>query len=1153
MPELLDVAKAPARSPRSGVLIAGAPADGEAIATALRARGFDVSRVPLAQLEARVASEGPSVVIVDIDQDGAVEAIERLHRRPTARQPLVLLLGDPVRSAELEPQMFGHIFERPVDLAELGAHVGSAVDPRVGAAGSSPPPPSYPRHGSGRPPRRQSEAPQEISDFPSELEPVDVGSLIPASGGGEEGMPSRLGPSRISPELEQLLAAAEQRVAGNARPSSVPSVDNDADLILSHEVLAALDEPLDPEDEEGGTGSGASAATSMHGGSGQRHTPAGAAELTGPSSLGALSGGGGAWAQGWPFGQRSTTPAGEMPAVRHEPGPATPAGGMPAVRRDPSLMTPAGGLPAMRRDPSLATPARGLPAVRRDPSLATPAGGIPAMRRDPSLATPAGGLPAVRRDPSFATPAGGMPTVRRDPSLPTPAGGLPAVRRDPSLPTPAGGLPAVRRDPSFATPAGGLPAVRRDPSLATPAGGLPAARRDPSLATPARGLPAVRREIADRASAEPLSPAWTPRTAEPSQPAVTQRAAEASQPAVTARTAAPSFRSHPAADLSWREVTEPQRTPRRTGPDVVDEAPSDEERWSSGTRNEAEARRAEIEEEDRARVIDTRGMEVTGIGTREDPPGRGEPPNWPGSSGARSVPGYAGAPLVSPPREVQVRSFSDTPGAPRSGRRDDLARHAGAAREEDLDDPEEPQGRSRTISDLPMEAGLGPSRQQADPPAARSVPDRLGSEPPAVFPGPGSGPDSPVSEPPGLVGRPMSEPPAVFPVGRPFSEPPGFLPAPPGAPAVPASWLAGPPPEPREEQGPPSDTSGAPAVTVLAPGDAPRALARAVSGRISGSLAITTEAGTRRIVLHEGDLVTAASDAQDETLLAFLALRGDLDRDLAARLAGRLPGSGRHAGAALIANGYLGQDDLWPVLRAHAEWLIGHVVLVDAGTCEFEDEPPGRLKAEPNVFGGATGAEVLVDTVRRVIPPEVAMRRLGGPAARIDDGARHTLLGECALRPEEHDLVRSARGRAVAEIVDAAEPEMATLIYALVCLEVLDVLIPASLSEAPRPPEHDPLDEEAIRKRVRARLQLVHDGDYFAILGIPRDATSYEIRRAYLTLRRTFEPSRLLTAGTVDLLDDVQLVLEVLDEAYDILRDAQRRERYRRAIEAPPP
>ena len=74
-----------------------------------------------------------------------------------------------------------------------------------------------------------------------------------------------------------------------------------------------------------------------------------------------------------------------------------------------------------------------------------------------------------------------------------------------------------------------------------------------------------------------------------------------------------------------------------------------------------------------------------------------------------------------------------------------------------------------------------------------------------------------------------------------------------------------------------------------------------------------------------------------------------------------------------------------------------------------------------------------------------------------------------------------------------------------------------------------------------------------AKLGIGRTATSYEVKRAFLELRRTFEPARLLTPKTVDLYDDVALILEVIEEAFEILRESDRRERYRRAIEAGPP
>ncbi len=57
----------------------------------------------------------------------------------------------------------------------------------------------------------------------------------------------------------------------------------------------------------------------------------------------------------------------------------------------------------------------------------------------------------------------------------------------------------------------------------------------------------------------------------------------------------------------------------------------------------------------------------------------------------------------------------------------------------------------------------------------------------------------------------------------------------------------------------------------------------------------------------------------------------------------------------------------------------------------------------------------------------------------------------------------------------------------------------------------------------------------------------HEVKRTFLELRRVFEPSRILTPRLSDLEGDVRKIADVLDEAYEILRDSARRERYRRA------
>ncbi len=1027
MSEIDDISPQQARTPGAAVLIAGESPDGEAISAALRAREFETETTPLALAEARIAAAPPLVAILDVDEPGAALVVERVHRLPGCERVTLLLIGDPARAGEIDPQIIGQIFPRPVDLAELAAHVASVVEPaRPRSPRETTPPPSYtpPRPPSGRPPSARpgvmdSDAPSG-SDFPGELEAMDVGSVIPGDG-GDDPAAQRLSPARISPELEQLLAAAEQRVIGGARPSSVPSADDDADLMLSADLLAALDEPLEPDDEEGGTGEAVIAGTPAHGSASRAGTDAG--RLAGSRSHTGTSGITGAIAAVPP--ERA---AADRAARAPEPAAAEPAELTPWSR----------GAHSGRGVWAQASPFRGPGAQAAADSRRE--------RTDPHHDEPSQGAALTLKQAPSADPS--LADIRGSGSPSAPSG-------SPSAPS------ASSADPRSLSP------------LTTP---------DP------RSFPA---------SAEPRSPASADRPP-------------------TRRTGLEDRPSRPGGDRPSRPGLEAALHDRPP------QTPSDEERWAAGTRDEGEARRDEIEED---LLADARfdGELDGGFGTYSS-----------GGASPRGL-GVPGAPLVSPPRDVRVRTFSEAPGTeallrrapepprpppepplpfpahappPRPGRISDLA-------------PPPPLGRAAPISDLAPEPRPG---------RVASISD--------LAPEPRGGRIATISD---LA--PAPEPPR----GPSISDFPPALPVP-RAPIAPVEAHL---PVPPLEEPPPS--RAAPEITVLGPGDAPRALARAVGGRISGSMAITTEAGTRRIVLHEGDLVTAASEIPDEALLAYLAARGDITRDVAARLTGKLPASGRHAGAALIAHGHLGQDDLWPVLRAHAEWIIGQVTLIEGGTCELEEEPPGRLKAEPNVFGGATGAEVFVETIRRVIAPDVALRRLGGPAARLDDGVRRALIGECALRADEEELVRCSRGRAIAEVIDATESDVATLLYALVCLEVLDVLIPPSLSEAPRAPAVDPLDEEAIRQRVRARLALVQDGDYFAVLGISRDATSYEIRRAYLTLRRAFEPSRLLTGATVDLLDDVRLVIEVLDEAYEILREPHRRERYRRAIEAMPP
>lgn len=334
-----------------------------------------------------------------------------------------------------------------------------------------------------------------------------------------------------------------------------------------------------------------------------------------------------------------------------------------------------------------------------------------------------------------------------------------------------------------------------------------------------------------------------------------------------------------------------------------------------------------------------------------------------------------------------------------------------------------------------------------------------------------------------------------------------------------------------------------------------RELARAVTRLESVTLAFEADEGVRHVVVREGDLVTAASSLDDESLVAFLVARGELPRSHEPRLRDRIPPHGRHAGAALVAHGYVQQDQLWTVLREHAQWLLSAVLRTERAVVRRHLEPQGRLRAEPSVFGGQAGAAIFVETVRRTFEPARARDALGGHAAVLASGPAWARLRECDLAEDVEAALARAPGRALGEVLEGLDPlDGPAAVFALVQLEILEAL-PALRSTPGRAPSEPVasdamLDEEAVRARVAARAELVDEGDYFAVLGVARDATGYEIRRAYLELRRTFEPSRLLGPSTLDLTDEVRRIVLVVDEAYEILRDEPRRERYRRALEA---
>jgi hypothetical protein len=326
-----------------------------------------------------------------------------------------------------------------------------------------------------------------------------------------------------------------------------------------------------------------------------------------------------------------------------------------------------------------------------------------------------------------------------------------------------------------------------------------------------------------------------------------------------------------------------------------------------------------------------------------------------------------------------------------------------------------------------------------------------------------------------------------------------------------------------------------------------RVLGAAIAARADGILRVAGATGERRVRLEGGDILAVSSSCPEDALPLFLATEGRLRRDVAQRVAARPAKHPRLVAAALVAEGWLAQDDLWSVLAAHAEAMLVRLLRCEDGTFEagaFDGKALALDDESP--FGGRPGATIFVEAARRALERGAAIGHFGGADARLGGVLAVPLLRECGL-PESDERRFADPSATLGQL--AGDDEHDVLACILATLGIFRFVVPLTPDGASRPENYSlQADAQAFEGRLSLRLALVEEGDYFAILGVPRSANGYEIRGAYLRLRNDFATHRLDALGLATRRRDVEQVLFVLDEAYEVLRDETKRERYRRAI-----
>lgn len=248
-----------------------------------------------------------------------------------------------------------------------------------------------------------------------------------------------------------------------------------------------------------------------------------------------------------------------------------------------------------------------------------------------------------------------------------------------------------------------------------------------------------------------------------------------------------------------------------------------------------------------------------------------------------------------------------------------------------------------------------------------------------------------------------------------------------------------------------------------------------------------------------------------------------------------------------VADGSLARFERDRLLREAREELLRELVRAPRASFtlrRLDDTEPGRTLSRTRVLARPLRAS-LVEAARTALGAAEVRELLGPAPVALGLGPRREAgLAAAELPFELVELLVRMEGRSLDDLLAAAptEPGLAGALFALVAG---DALVPTAPPEDAAPP---PEARDAVRGLVDAAAELADDGDYFAILGVARDARDGALERAYEARRSELSALPLSLLGLSALEERRASALDALEEAFRALSDPRRRAAYAAAL-----
>ena len=293
----------------------------------------------------------------------------------------------------------------------------------------------------------------------------------------------------------------------------------------------------------------------------------------------------------------------------------------------------------------------------------------------------------------------------------------------------------------------------------------------------------------------------------------------------------------------------------------------------------------------------------------------------------------------------------------------------------------------------------------------------------------------------------------------------------------------------------------------------------------------------KAIQFDRGKTVFACSNLPHDRMGDLLFREGKITREQHASSRVLVVESGRRMGETLVEMGFLKPRELGAVVRRHVEEIIFSLFAWDTG--EFTVESGRESNAEKIRLSRSTVAIVFEGVRRKYSAARLRKQVPGNAGVRVADSVLFATVPRVAdLTGGECQALEQMRlGATISESSEQAGVSMLAALQLAYCVVAIGAgrlvrggedAVKAKMS----------LDTEITidRQRILAKHALVMEADYFRLLGVRRDATAFEVLRAYEIACQEYSPDAFTSELQEEFQHELSEIREVLTEAYNVLR-----------------